>query len=131
MAYEKVHEILTGALTQDYINAKLAEGWRPVAVVWERGDEGARARVARAEDVPFGYRVADDCAHLEESPVIAEVIVHDRPFSQIPDVLNQRGLRTREGSAWNRVSVFNLLPRLIEAAPTIYASPDWVQRRAR
>jgi hypothetical protein len=88
--------------------------------------------------VPFGYRVAADCEHLEISPeeqevlaVIAEVIVRDRPFSQIPIELNQRGLRTRGGTPWDRITVFNLLPRLIEASPAIFAGEDWPARRQR
>jgi hypothetical protein len=36
---------------------------------------------------------------------------------------------TREGLKWNPVSVFKMLPRLIEAGPKIFSSEEWQQRR--
>jgi hypothetical protein len=79
------------------------------------------------EDVPFGLRVADDCMHLEEDPVerrtiemMLKLISRDKSISQIAKELNTHGLRTRTGSPWTQTAVFNMLPRLIEAAPQIW-----------
>ena len=36
--------------------------------------------------------------------------------------LNRQGSRTRRGTAWTQTAIFNMLPRLIEAAPYIWRS---------
>jgi hypothetical protein len=79
------------------------------------------------EDVPFGLRAADDCVHLEEEPVerrtielMLNLMKSDKSMSQIAGDLNGQGLRTRNGTPWTQTAVFNMLPRLIEAAPQIW-----------
>jgi hypothetical protein len=47
----------------------------------------------------------------------------------VADGLNGQGLRTRTGAAWTQVAVFNMLPRLIQVAPQIFASAEWEDRR--
>lgn len=88
------------------------------------------------EEIPYGLKVSSDCLYLEENPAerqvleaIMELIVQDRPFSQIADELNRRGYRMRNGGEWTRVSVFNLMPRLIETGPRIFSSEEWAARR--
>jgi hypothetical protein len=133
---ERIREDWKGLLTQDEIRRKAETGWRPVAVVWER--EAGEKQFLREVDVPYGLKVAPDAQHLEENPdehqvlmLTMECIVQDHRLSQVAAELNQRGFRTRAGFAWNPASVFELLPRLIEAGPRIFTSDEWVERRRR
>ena len=134
---ERIRETISGALDQDEIQGRQAAGWRLVAVEWER--ERADAESVAPEpsaDVPFGLRVSGDCAHLEENPgerevllAMMELTIQDGPYSSIADELNRRGFRTREGHRWTPVSVFQMLPRLIEVGPKIFHSEEWQKRR--
>ena len=134
---ERVREILTTMPTPDYWIRKAEAGWKLVAVEWAREVEAVEPQAGpSAEEVPFGLQVAEDCLHLVENPIekqilmlMMELIVDDRPLSHVANELNRRGFRTRHGSAWGPDSVFDLLPRLIEVAPRISASQDWVARR--
>jgi hypothetical protein len=117
--------------------ARARAGWRLVAVEWER-DAVAEAGKSEAIEIPFGLKVSADCRHLEEDPQEMEVLVtgmelmiSEAPFSRIADELNRRGFRRRDGTAWSPISIFNLLPRLIEIGPRIFPSDDWVERRKR
>ncbi len=60
-----------------------------------------------------------------------ELTIQDGPYSSIADELNRRGFRTRDGVRWTPVSVFQMLPRLIEVGPTIFNTEDWQRRRER
>jgi len=136
---ERIREKSSGNLTQDEIAKRVAEGWKLVAVEWER--ERAEAEPVAPEpwgEVPFGLRVSGDCAHLEDDPherealiAMMELTIEDGPYSSIADELNRRGLRTREGHRWTPVSVFQMLPRLIEVGPKIFSSEEWEKRRQR
>jgi len=125
---ERIREVLSRPFDEGYFRAKLNEGWRLIAVQWERDVEGAPPDPARwTEDAPYGLRVAADCIHLEEDPVerrvlelMLKLISSDKPMSQIARELNDQNLHTRSGSPWTQTAVFNLLPRLIEAAPHIW-----------
>ena len=136
---ERVREMLTSQPTPDYWMRKAEAGWKLVAVEWAREVEGERPELdAFREEVPFGLQVASDCMHLEENPVeqavltlVLELIADDHPLSQVATELNQRGHRTRRGSSWTPESVFNLLPRLIDAAPHISSTREWISRRPR
>ena len=135
---ERVREVLTSPPTAEYWREKAAEGWRPVAVEWERRAEGAEPAGMLKEEVPYGLTVADDCRYLIENPaeveamrLMLEQIVLDRPLSEVAEALNQRGFRQRSGSPWTQVTVFNVLPRLIEVAPRIYSSDEWSERRPK
>ena len=73
---------------------------------------------------------------LEESPeemnaltLILELIVQDRSLSSMADTLNNQGFRTRDGSKWTVVTVYNMLPRLIEVSPRIFTKDSWIERR--
>ena len=131
---ERIREVLSRPFEEDYFRTKLKEGWRLVAVQWEREVEGEAVAQARwIEEVPYGLRVADDCVHLEENPVerhtlelMLKLISSDKSMSQIAEELNRQGFRTRPGAAWTQTAVFNMLPRLIEAAPQIWRSSSTV-----
>ena len=130
---ERVRDFMNTAPAGDYFDAKTADGWRLVAVEWERG---ASAKAEAMESVPFGLRVASDCKRLEDDPdemevlvLIMEVIVQDGPLSQAAKVINDRGYRTRDGEKWTPKALFYLLPRLIEVGPRLCTSEEWVERR--
>jgi hypothetical protein len=136
---ERVREIVRDSLTAEYLKQRTDAGWKLVAVEWQREIEGGLEEAQRfIEDVPFGLRVAADCQHLEEDPterdilvLMMDLIVQDQPLSRVADGLNRAGFRTRQGSAWSPVSVFNMLPRLIEVGPHIFSSEEWMARRER
>ena len=142
--FERVREAVTGNIDAAQVAARQQDGWRLVALEWERGD-AADARsgtrpldsVAR-QSVPYGARVADDCRRLEDDAdemqfllALMELIIQDISISKVAEELNRKGFRTRGGTEWGPVSVFNLLPRLIELTPKIFASQEWVERRRK
>ncbi len=134
---ERRRELLKSPLSPEHFKQRAEEGWRLVAVEWEREVErGEQEGGELAEDVPFGLRVADDCLHLQEDAtekqvltLMLELIVQDNPLSKVADELNRRGFRTRQGSEWSPVSVFNMLPRRVEVGPRIFSSEEWAARR--
>jgi hypothetical protein len=148
--FERVREAVAGKIDAAQVAAREREGWRLVAVEWERGDEaaaraagpsGGRAAVREFEPlqaVPYGARVAGDCERLEDDAdemqfllALMELIIQDISISKVAEELNRKGFRTRGGTEWGPVSVFNLLPRLIELTPKIFASQEWVERRKK
>ena len=134
---ERIREMVTGPLDPEYVKQRADAGWELVAVEWQRQGEGVEPeRSRRGEDVPYGSRVANDCAHLEENrsemealTLILELIVQDRSLSNMAEALNQGGFRTRDGSKWSVVTVYNMLPRLIEVSPRIFTKEAWIERR--
>ena len=135
---QRIREVLTETPDSAYWEKKLADGWRPIAVEWEREGPSEVPGPVYVEEVPFGLRVADDCHHLTEDPeemealtLMMEMIVNDQPLSPVARELNGKGFRTRTGEEWTRQAVFHLLPRLIEIGPRIFSHADWTERRAR
>jgi hypothetical protein len=135
--FERIREVLRGPVTQDNLDRRADAGWRLVAVEWERPVDGADRPYGQLEtEVPYGLQVAADCLHLEENPIekesivlMLELIVQDYPFSKIAGELNDRGYRTRSGAKWDPVSVFDMLPRMIEVGPRVFTSDQWAERR--
>ena len=136
---ERIREVVTGSVDLDYVRQKTEAGWKLVAMEWRReipGDETNEAVLM--EEIPYGLRVAVDCSRLEEDPheravlvQMMELIVQDYSITLVAAELNKRGLRTRPGGPWTPISVFNMLPRLIEVGPNIFSTDDWEERRAR
>jgi hypothetical protein len=133
---ERVRESVAGLPSPEYFAEKSRAGWTLVGLEWER--EAQDPRPARLHDVPFGFRIAGDCTHLEENEeetraltVMMEAIVGDRPLSQVADELNHRGFRTRRNLPWSPVDVFKLLPRLVESGPAIFTSSEWLAMKQR
>jgi hypothetical protein len=148
MALEHIREAVKGPIDADYIRRRQAKGWKLVAVEWEvewqRESEGAPAVPAATtaeinlEEAPFGLQVAREAKGLEENPSemefllsMMELIIQDISLSKVAEELNRRGFRTRKGVEWGPVAVFNMLPRLIELTPRIFASAEWIKRRKR
>lgn len=125
---ERLREAVKAPPEPQHWQRRAAEGWRLVALEWERPAPGDREGERRLEEVPYGLRVAADCTHLEEEPeemeVMARMLGHiadDLSLSQVAAELNRAGFRDRAGAPWTQVSAFHLLPRLIEAAPQVRA----------
>ena len=137
--FERIREVLRGPITPEHFDQRNSAGWTLVALEWERPAEGKPQRFGEmATELPYGLQVASDCLHLEENPVekeaivlMLELIVQDLPFSKIASELNERGYRTRPGSKWDPVAVFDLLPRMIEVGPRIFGSDEWAEQRQR
>ena len=133
---ERLRQPVNAFPAEEEILDRVREGWKLVAVEWERPAPapGGHRRV----EVPFGLKVSDDCRYLEEDAQEMEILtsgmelmISECPFTRIADELNRKGHRTRNGEPWSPISVFNLLPRLIEVGPRIFPSEDWAERRKK
>jgi hypothetical protein len=134
--YERVREPAPEALTTDYIDLRVQAGWKLVAIEWERPVDPAAPVTPERIEVPFGWKVAGDCRHLEEDSgeqqalfTMMGMIVADTPLSTVAAELNRRGFRMRNGLEWSPAAVFDLLPRLVEIGPRLFNSEAWTSRR--
>lgn len=130
---ERFRQPVSGPFDLDTLQQRIQQGWKIVALEWERSSEGEQPV---RQEFPFGSQLASDAAELEENHFemealsrMMELIVEEVPYSYIADELNRAGYRTRNGRRWTPVSVFEMLPRLIEAGPAILTSSEWRRRR--
>jgi hypothetical protein len=135
---ERTRDVFPVPPDADYWSARAREGWRLVAAEWEREHEQESADTTWVEEVPYGMKVGDDCLHLVENPeekealtLMLEMLIADKPFSEVAECVNACGFHTRAGAGWTQVDIFNLLPRLVEIAPRLYPTHDWAERRKR
>lgn len=137
MTQERMREVLTEPLTAEHMARRSSEGWIPVAVEWQR-EAGASTTEAKGPriQVPYGLEVAEGGGYLQESGVemavlrrILSQIVDDRPLSEIAERLSELGSAQRNKEPWTQSALFELLPRVIEVAPSIYASAAWQEER--
>ena len=64
---QHMREILSGPLTGGYLESKTNEGWKAVAVIWEREvPDDAPPLADIAQPVPYGLKIAEDCVALEQ-----------------------------------------------------------------
>ncbi len=133
---ERFRQLASRPLDLDAFQQRIREGWRLVAFEWEREAAVAQPPSAMPQEVPFGTQVAPETAGLAENPTemevlfrMMELIVEEVPYTYIADELNRAGFQTRSGRGWSAVSVFEMLPRLIEIGPTILFSDEWRRRR--
>jgi hypothetical protein len=131
---ERVRQVVSGALGAAELKEQAEKGWKLVAVEWEREVETAETQLPG--DVPFGLQIAPEAQRLEENPaereilfLLMELIVQEGSYARIAEELNRRGFRTRRGAEWSQVSVFEMLPRLIEVGPRVFQSAEWQKRR--
>jgi hypothetical protein len=133
---ERKRDVFPAQPSQDYWEDKQKDGWRLVAAEWEREAELPTSDVPWVEDIPYGMKVGPDSLHLVENTeekkalvLMLEMIVADKPFSEVAERVNAAGHRTRAGALWSQVEVFELMPRLVEVASRIYPTHDWHLRR--
>jgi hypothetical protein len=136
---ERVREPASGLPALDHLLSRVQAGWKLVAIEWEREVEGAaEPGIPVKEEIPYGLRVSDDCSGLVEDPMERQVIltaldmiVEDRPLSQVAAELNRRGHRQRGGADWTPSALFVLLPRMIQIGPKVFSSDEWSARKRR
>jgi hypothetical protein len=111
-----------------------------LSIEWQRElpDSEAPPEGGFSEAIPYGLRISEDCKRLEVDPeenkvllLMMDLLAQDFSYSSIVSDLNEKGYRTREGRPWSRISVFNMMPRLIEVGPRLFSSAEWEQRRLR
>ena len=131
---ERVRQVVSGPLASTDLQQRREGGWKMVAIEWEREVESADDQLLT--EIPFGLRVGPDCQGLEQNPAereillqLMELIVQEGSYAHIADEINRRGFRTRGGEKWTPVSVFEMLPRLIEVGPQLFQSEEWQKRR--
>lgn len=131
---ERLRQPVPGVLNPQEMQNLREQGWILVALEWERRPGSEESAEPAAEEAPFGLQVTGD--GLREEPeesaalvAMLELLVEEGPYWRIAEELNRGGHRTRRGGKWSPVSVFEMLPRLIEAAPHIFASAEWQRRR--
>jgi hypothetical protein len=140
--FERIRDVISGPLSPEVIERRTAAGWQLVSIEWRRElpDAERPTEGAFSEDIPYGLRISDDCHRLEIEPkenqalmLMMNLLGQDFSYSHIVSDLNEKGFRTREGRLWSRVSVFNMMPRLIEVGPRLFHSDEWKtqQRSAR
>jgi hypothetical protein len=122
------------------IRQRAAAGWQMVSIEWRRElpDGEAPMAGAFAEDIPYGLRISDDCTRLEAHPAETQVLMlmmdllgEDFSYAAIVSTLNEQGFRMRDGKPWNRIAVFNMMPRLIESGPRLFSSEEWRLRQEK
>lgn len=138
---ERLRQVVAGLPAEADLKQRTEQGWKLVAMEWERQVEAAPAESKPAAEplptgVPFGLQVSSASQRLEENPAerellfqLMELIVQEGSYARIADEINRRGFRTRQGTAWSPVSVFEMLPRLIEVGPHVFQSAEWQKRK--
>jgi hypothetical protein len=131
---ERVRQVVAGVLSETEVRQQIERGWKLVAVEWEREVETVEEPLP--VEVPFGLRVSPETQRLEEDGneretlfQMMELIVQEGSYTRIASELNRRGCRTREGERWTPISVFEMLPRLIEVGPHLFRSDEWEKRK--
>jgi hypothetical protein len=138
--FERIRDVVSGPFSSAIMQQRMAAGWQLVSIEWRRelpGDE-APSEGAFNEDIPYGLRISDDCKRLEIDTTenqtliqMMDLVVEDFSFSSIASDLNEKGFRTRDGKLWDQVSVFKMMPRLIEVGSRLSSKEDWKARRQR
>jgi hypothetical protein len=141
MAYfERIRDVVSQPLSPEVIQQRAAAGWQMVSIEWRRElpDSEAPPEGGFSEEIPYGLRISDDCKRLEIDPRendallrMMELLVQDFSYSHIVSDLNEKGFRMRDGRPWSRVSVFNMIPRLIEVGPRFFSTDEWDRRRRK
>ncbi len=136
---ERFREATDGQINLEQFKKRAESGWRLVAFEWERElPESEFPPTAPSQEIPYGARVSQDCLRLEVDPEeqrvlvqMMDLIAQDFPLSHIAGDLNEKGFRTRSGHLWSQVSVFEMLPRLIDVGPRLFRSQEWSAQRAK
>jgi hypothetical protein len=134
----QLRDEIQSPVSLDYFQKRTAAGWTLKAIEWEKAGGDAEPAFQDKIAPPYGIAIVPETARLqpktEEVEVlqaILELIVIEKSVSHIAAELNSRGFSTRQGKPWTSTAVFNLLPRLIEAAPEILKNEDWHARRSQ
>jgi hypothetical protein len=131
---ERARQAVSGSMESVDLKQRTDEGWKLVAIEWEREVETADNPLPA--EVPFGLRISPEAQRLEQEPAereillqLMELMVQEGSYAHIAEEINRRGFRTRQGTRWTQVAVFEMLPRLIEVGPQLFQSAEWQKRR--
>jgi hypothetical protein len=131
---QRERQVVNAPVEAQELQRRAKEGWRLVAVEWER--DLPQTTPDLSAPVPFGLQLSPETATLELNAkewqaliLMMDMTVQEGPYWTIAEELNRRGFRTREGQPWTPISVFQMLPRLIEIGPKIFATDEWRKRR--
>jgi hypothetical protein len=131
---ERVRQVISGSMQSVDLQRRTDDGWKLVAIEWEREVEIVDDQLLA--EVPFGLRISPETQRLEQDPAeretllqLMELMVQEGSYAHIAEEINNRGFRTRQGARWTQVSVFEMLPRLIEVGPQLFQSAEWQKRR--
>jgi hypothetical protein len=140
---QSIRDHITGELTLEYFAKRFEEGWRVASVEWSRETADTRVSVESGTvlddrlGIPYGFEITES-GLLQENPLettvlllLLEQIIKEKRIQDIANDFNLKGYSTREGKPWSATDVFNLLPRLIEAGPSLLKSTLWQQRRPK
>ncbi len=138
---ERIREHRDDLPSEDELRTRKSEGWKLVAIEWQRGASSAEPAADSTADsgrreVPYGLRASFDGLFLEDHPQelatlrrILGGMVDDETLSAIAEQLNDEGLRTRQDERWKQGDLFDLLPRIVEAGADILRSKAWSDER--
>lgn len=138
---QTMRDAVTGELSLEYFAKRFQEGWKIAGIEWVRDSDEAIASksslnlLSGEATLPYGFQLTGS-GLVEENPLEAAVlllildqVIREKRIQEIASALNEQGYVTREGSPWSAAEVFNLMPRLIEAGPSLLKSDAWRQRR--
>jgi len=132
--FERIRDVISAPMSPEIIKQRGAAGWQMVSIEWRRElpDSETPSEGAYGEDIPYGLRISEDGLRLEVDPMenralmlMMDLLGQDFSYSAIVSSLNEAGFRTRAGHPWSRIAVFNMMPRLIEVGPRMFASEEW------
>ena len=139
---ETIRDDIAGEITLEYFVKRFAEGWKIANIEWFRETDASDVPVTSTallnpeSAVPYGFQITQT-GFVQEDPLevtvlllILQQIVKEKRIQEIAIELNLRGYSTRDGKRWSPTDVFNILPRLIEAAPALLKSKEWQQLRS-
>src|ERR1039457_6100548 len=138
--FERIRDVISGPFSPEVIRQRTTAGWQLVSLEWRRELPASETPTKGAFDVniPYGLRISDDCQRLEVDPVenrvlmlMMELLGQDFSYSNILGHLNGQGFRMQGGRTWNRIAVFNMMPRLIEVGPRLFSTEEWRKVRQR
>ena len=138
--FERVKDRISGPFSPTLITERQKAGWQLVSLEWRRElpESETPHESEHMEEIPYGLRLSDDGMRLEIDPYensvlmqMMDLLSQDFSYSQIVSALNERGLRTRTNSPWDRVSLHKMMPRLIEVGPRLFAEDKWKSFQAR
>lgn len=137
---QSMRDVITGEVTLEHLARRFAEGWKMASIEWFREADAATSSepvhvLNNHLALPYGLQVSE-AGLVQENPLeatvlllILEEIIREKRIQEIASDLNLQGFSTRAGMPWSPSDVFDLLPRLIEAGPSLLKSAAWQQRR--
>ena len=132
--FERIRDVISTPASPEIIQQRTTAGWLMVSIEWRRELPGNEPPThgAYPDDIPYGFRIADDGLRLEVDPtenqtllLMMDLLTQDFAYAAIVSDLNEKGFRMRDGSRWTRIAVFNMMPRLIEAGPRLFSTGEW------